>query len=76
MYIKKYKVLKEKINQQKPLLKTSWHIYQTKTLKQFLKMFKELKQDVEKVNKMMYEHNGSVGKRVTKPKEKPKKLQS
>ena len=51
MYIKKYKVLKEKINQQKPLLKTSWHIYQTKTLKQFLKMFKELKQDVEKVNK-------------------------
>lgn len=36
-------------------------------------MFKELKQDVEKVNKMMYEHNGSVGKRVTKPKEKPKK---
>lgn len=39
-------------------------------------MFKELKQDVEKVNKMMSEHNGSVGKRVTKPKEKPKKLQS
>lgn len=39
-----------------------------------LKMLKELKQDAEKVNKMMYEHNGSVGKRVTKSKEKQKKI--
>lgn len=50
MYIKKYKVLKEKINQQKLLLKTSWH---TDTRQDFkatvLKMFKELKQDAEKV---------------------------
>ena len=34
-------------------------------------MLKELKEDVEKVNKMMYEQYGSINKRDRKPKKKP-----
>ena len=73
MYIKKYKVLKEKNKSTETALKEFMaHLLDKDFKATVLKMLKELKQDVEKVNKMMYEHNGSVGKRVTKPKEKPK----
>lgn len=77
MYIKKYKVLKEKNKSTETALKDFMAHPLDKDFKAtVLKMLKELKQDAEKVNKMMYEHNGSVGKRVTKSKEKQKKLQS
>lgn len=55
--------LMEKIIQQNlSLKKASWQIYYQNFKTAILKMFKELKKDMEKVREMMCEQNGTINR--------------
>lgn len=63
--------LKEKLNQQNlSLRRTWWWVYSTHSKTSVWKMLKELKKDMVKVKKTMYEQNGKSIDR--KPEKKPK----
>ena len=50
------------IRQNLPLKKPSWQIYYQNFKTTILKMFKELKKDMEKVREMMCEQNGTINR--------------
>lgn len=52
---------KEKMNQWKLSLKQTYFLI-------VLKMLTELKEDMEKVNKVIYEQKGNINKKIQKPK--------